>query len=278
MTMVLSKNLFGQEVWISTESAGAFRRHGGFDVPALCLIEYLATKTPGAVAADIGANVGNHTVVLAKFCARVTCFEPRLNIEDTLRKNVSHNALTNCTLVAAGLSDKADVAPLYLGDNAEGGSTTFVHGLTSGTRESVDAPLLVGDEYFSQSGIDRLDIVKLDVEGMEANVVLGMKNTIKKYQPIFLMEWNNDVTRRNFAEKSIFDTIFQNYTLIGVRGKDARELFSKNVMGWVGRKLARIAGTRGFVAVPFERESNFETLVLMPRAKAKTFEKLSISS
>ena len=269
---VLCKNLFGQKIWVSKASAGAFRRHGGFDVPALCLIEYLSNKIPGAVAADIGANVGNHTVVLAKFCARVICFEPRLNIEDTLRKNVDQNGLTNCTLVAAGLSDAAGAAPLYLGDNAEGGSTTFVHELTSGKRESVDVPLLFGDEYFSKSGIDRLDIVKLDVEGMEANVVLGMKNTIEKFQPIFLMEWNNDVTRDSFAKNSIFETIFRNYVLVGVRGKDARELFPKNVMGWARRKLARLTGTRGFVAVPFEKERNFETLVLMPRAKGKMFE------
>jgi hypothetical protein len=86
MTMVLCENLFHQKVGVSHASAGAFRRHGGFDVPALCLIEYLANAMPGAVAADIGANVDNYTVVLAKFCARVICFEPRLNIEDTLKK------------------------------------------------------------------------------------------------------------------------------------------------------------------------------------------------
>ena len=165
---------------------------------------------------------------------------------------------------------------MYLGENAEGGSTTFVHELTSGNRESVDVPLLVGDEYFSQSGIDRLDIVKLDVEGMEANVVLGMKNTIEKYQPTFLMEWNNDVTRQAFAKKSIFNTIFEGYTLIGARSKDARELFPKNVLGWAGRKLARITNARGFVAVLFEDEKSFETLVLVPQAKLKMLERLSV--
>jgi len=76
--MVLCENLFNQKVWVSCASAGAFRRHGGFDVPALRLIEYLATATPGAVGVDIGAHVGNHTVVMAKFCSQVVSFEPRL--------------------------------------------------------------------------------------------------------------------------------------------------------------------------------------------------------
>ena len=112
--MVLCENLFQQKVWVSRASAGAFRRHGGFDVPALRLIEYLAAAIPGAVGVDIGANVGNHTVVMAKFCSRVVSFEPRLIMEDWLRKNVALNNLSNCTLVAAGLSDKAGTAPMYL--------------------------------------------------------------------------------------------------------------------------------------------------------------------
>lgn len=59
--MVLCENLFKQKVWVSDASAGAFCRHGGFDVPALKLIEYIATSAPGAVGIDIGANIGNHT-------------------------------------------------------------------------------------------------------------------------------------------------------------------------------------------------------------------------
>jgi FkbM family methyltransferase len=148
--IVLCENLFHQKVWVSRASAGAFRRHGGFDVPALRLIEYLATAIPGAVGIDIGANVGNHTVVMAKFCDRVLSFEPRLIIEDWLRKNVEQNNLHNCTLVAAGLSDKAGVAPMYLDGAAEGGTTTFVRELADTSRGSVDAPLYVGDDFLAE--------------------------------------------------------------------------------------------------------------------------------
>ncbi len=159
--MALCENLFQQKVWVSRASAGAFRRHGGFDVPALRLIEYLAATIPSAVGVDIGANVGNHTVVMAKFCNRVISFEPRLLIEDWLRKNVAQNNLHNCTLVAAGLSNKAGIAPMYLDAAAEGGTTTFVRELADTSRGSVDAPLYVGDDFLAEQKFDRLDIVKL---------------------------------------------------------------------------------------------------------------------
>jgi FkbM family methyltransferase len=273
--MVLCENLFNQKVWVSRASAGAFRRHGGFDVPALMLIEYLATVTPGAVGIDIGANVGNHTVVMAKFCDRVVSFEPRLIIEDWLRKNVEQNNLRNCTLVAAGLSDKAGVAPMYLDGAAEGGTTTFVRELADTSRGSVDAPLYVGDDFFAEQKLDRLDIVKLDVEGMEASVVVGLAKTIAKFQPIFLMEWNNDVTRKAFTVQRLFETVFAGYDIMGIRGMDAREIYPKNLMGWIRRKLARITKASGFVAVPFERTQNYETLVLVPGRKAAHFGRLS---
>ncbi len=138
MSFVLCKNLFGQVVYVSAKSAAAFRRHGGFDVPALRLIEYLATAKAGTVGVDIGANVGNHTVVMAKFCSRVISFEPRLIIEDWLRQNVAQNNLQNCTLVVAGLSDIAGTAPMYLDGAAESGTTTFVRELADTSRGSVD--------------------------------------------------------------------------------------------------------------------------------------------
>jgi FkbM family methyltransferase len=274
--MVLCENLFNQKVWVSRSSAGAFRRHGGFDVPALMLIEYLATVTPGAVGIDIGANVGNHTVVMAKFCARVLSFEPRLIIEDWLRKNVEQNSLNNCTLVAAGLSDKAGVAPMYLDGAAEGGTTTFVRELADTSRGSVDAPLYMGDDFLAEQKLDRLDIVKLDVEGMEASVVVGLTKTIATFQPIFLMEWNNDVTRSAFTMQRLFETVFKGYSIMGIRGMDAREIYPKSVMGWARRKLARITKAGGFVAVPFERTQNYETLVLVPSKKAAQFARLSM--
>ena len=274
--MVLCENLFKQKVWVSDASAGAFRRHGGFDVPALRLIEYVAAAIPGGgVGIDIGANIGNHTVVMAKFFARVVSFEPRLILEDCLKKNVEQNGLTNCTLVAAGLADRAGTAPMYLDSAAEGGTTTFVRELAENFQKSVEAPLYVGDDYLPTLHLDRIDVVKLDVEGMEASVVVGLTKTISAYQPIFMMEWNNDITRRAFTEQRLFETVFEGYSIAGIRGLDSRELYPKSIAGWARRKLARLTKASGFVAVPFEREKNFETRVLVPPKQVGKLPKLS---
>ena len=89
------------------------------------------------------------------------------------------------------------------------------------------------------------------------------------------MEWNNDVTRQAFTTQRLFETVFKGYNMMGIRGMDAREIYPKSVIGWARRKLARITKASGFVAVPFERAKNYETLVLVPGDKAIRFGRLS---
>ncbi len=133
----------------------------------------------------------------------------------------------------------------------------------------------MGDDYLPTLKPDRIDVVKLDVEGLEASVVVGLAKTISAYQPIFLMEWNNDVTRRAFTEQRFFETVFEGYSIVGIRGLDSRELHPKGIAGWARRKLARLTKASGFVAVPFERERNFETLVLVPPKQVGKLPRLS---
>ena len=158
MQPVLCTNLYGQKVWVSQTSAGAFRRHGGFDVPTLALIEYLASCFPQAVAFDIGANIGNHTVVLGKFCKQVVAFEPRLAIEEYLRENVVQNGLTNCELVAAGLSDSEGTAKLFLSASAEGGTSTFVRELSDAAGGDVEVPIQIGDHFGAWTLFDQYQL------------------------------------------------------------------------------------------------------------------------
>ncbi len=61
---------------------------------------------------------------------------------------------------------------------------------------------------------------------------------------------------------------------MGIRGMDAREIYPKTVIGWARRKWARMTKASGFMAVPFERDKNFETLVLIRVNKVTRFDRL----
>jgi FkbM family methyltransferase len=267
------ENLFGQIVSTSSETEGAFQRHGGFDIPALLFIRYIGQTTPNITAFDVGANVGNHTVVMAKFFSKVYSFEPRLNIENLLKLNVERNGLSNVVLVPSGLSDKKGNMRLYLDDSGNGGRTTFVADHAINLDKNVDVDVIVGDDYFeifSKSEIGDVAFIKLDVEGMEAKAILGLSRVIAAHKPIVLMEWNNDATKNSFYELGLFKGLLNEYNCIGLREVEAKELFDKTVFGWFKRKFARIAN-KNFRLVKFVPSQNYENIVLIHRSKLSTY-------
>lgn len=267
------ENLFGQMISTSSGTEGAFQRHGGFDIPALLFIQYISQITPNITAIDVGANVGNHTVVMAKFFSKVYSFEPRLNVENLLKLNVERNGLSNVVLVPSGLSDKKGNLKLYLDDSGNGGRTTFVADHAINSDKYIDVDVILGDDYFeslSRCELGDIAFIKLDVEGMEAKAMLGFSRLIANYKPIVVMEWNNDATKNSFYELGLFEGLLNEYICIGLREADAKELFDRNFFGWVKRKFAKIAN-KSFRLVKFVPAQNYENVILIHRSKLSAY-------
>ena len=127
---------------------------------------------------DVGANIGVHTIGVSPYVERVVAFEPDLDNFDVLVKNCSGCGCENVTTTR-----------LALGDQMGEVSTQFDYGkttLATGT-DIKTAP-------FDMLGIPRADFIKIDVEGMEVNVLYGMRNTLATYKPSLLIEMQ-DPTR-----------------------------------------------------------------------------------
>jgi FkbM family methyltransferase len=61
--------------------------------------------------------------------------------------------------------------------------------LNRGQQENcVKIEKIIGDNFFEEQGLERLDFVKIDVEGHEKYALKGILKTIKKYRPIIMME------------------------------------------------------------------------------------------
>ena len=139
---------------------------------------------PGGVFVDVGANVGNHTLFAALFmgASRVIAFEPNPPAMALLRANVALNRLADkvgLTHLGWGLSDAEGAGFSAVTKRANLGATRLVADGKGGLSVRTGDAMLVGQ---------RVDFIKLDIEGMEMQALRGLSATIATHRPPVFLE------------------------------------------------------------------------------------------
>lgn len=138
---------------------------------------------PDSVVVEAGAHVGAITVELARAAGRVLAFEPQRLCFQQLCANLVLNDLQNVWAVhgALGAEDGTCLVP------PEGTGVRNTGGITLlGVSEGEQVVMRSIDSL----GLKRVDLVKADVEGMEAHVVAGAIETIRRDRPVLYLESN----------------------------------------------------------------------------------------
>lgn len=134
-----------------------------------------------AVILDIGANIGNHTIFFAKECKaqKIYSFEPTQKTFQILKENIRINRLDNMVVaINAALGDK-DTHVDVIVDVKDAGSNHVEENMNGDT---------VMNSLDSLRIDDRIDFVKIDVEGYEYEVLRGAEKTISKDRPDIFIE------------------------------------------------------------------------------------------
>lgn len=141
---------------------------------------------PGGVVFDVGANIGAHTVLFAERVGsdgKVVAFEPQRVVFQTLCANVAMRSLMNVDCYWAAVGESEGVVSVvdidYRIDNNFGGISMDL----PGPSYQVGKVRLDGFK-----NLNRLDFLKIDVEGMESDVIQGAQETIRKHRPIIYVE------------------------------------------------------------------------------------------
>jgi FkbM family methyltransferase len=137
----------------------------------------------GATFIDIGANIGQHTVVAARLVGpqgKVIAFEPQSRARSMVVRNVKLNGLANVEVVPLALGQKKSSARIYSINRDNDGQATLQPGDTSCESEEVSIDTL--DTFFSDRDITDC-VLKLDVEGGEMDVLLGGQEFLARHRP-----------------------------------------------------------------------------------------------
>ena len=140
---------------------------------------------PGMVAIDVGANIGCHTLAMARLVGpsgAVIAFEPQRIVYQNLCANIALNALANVHTVNMAAGCDAGSASLPNIDYAAAGNFGGValSGVPGGEKVQVVA--------IDSLPLDACHLIKIDVEGMEYDVLLGAERTVARHRPALYIE------------------------------------------------------------------------------------------
>ena len=156
---------------------------------------YRRLVRPGHVAVDVGANIGAHTLPLAAAVGatgRVFAFEPTGWAFAKLRANLELNPSLHDRVTAEQVMLVRPGEPVVPGQVYSSWPLTSgdeLHPLHRGRlRSAADARAATLDEYAAGAGIERMDFVKLDVDGAEPDVLVGAAGVIGAFKPTIVTE------------------------------------------------------------------------------------------
>ena len=147
---------------------------------------------PGAIAVDVGANVGWHTLLMATrvgSTGRVYAFEPNESTRRRLVNAVEANGLAHVTVDRRGVAEREGACGFQAppaGHVWDG--TGHLIAETSPGRPTIDCTTL--DAFAAEQRIDRLALVKIDVEGWELSVLRGARQVLRALRPAVIFEYD----------------------------------------------------------------------------------------
>jgi FkbM family methyltransferase len=138
---------------------------------------------PGDVVLDCGASIGLYTLhALAKGAARVVAIElsPR-NLECLRRNLAAETRAGRVTIVPKGVWGRDDVLTLRM--QPENSAADSVALRYRGSRTGPKAPVTTMDAMVRDLGLQRVDYIKMDVEGAEREALRGAAETLRRFHP-----------------------------------------------------------------------------------------------
>ena len=171
------------------------------------LLAFLVTELQaGDVVADVGAHVGVHALTAARRLrelggGRVIAFEPAPDSAAAVRAAAARNRLA-VEVVEVALGDMEGTVELR-GDPRYGVHDAGVRSLFGEGEIVARAPLTTFDAGAAEAGLDRLDVVKIDIEGAEVLALRGMRASLRALRPrVVAIEVKDVVMRRGPGDQA----------------------------------------------------------------------------
>jgi FkbM family methyltransferase len=157
----------------------------------------LSFLNPSGVAIDVGANLGEWAVPLARRVGpsgRLLAIEPAPRAAAALDKTLVANAFAQAELIRCAVGDHDGTAefaiPIVSSVRIDTGTARI--GPAAAGRQALKVALRSLDSLAAEHRLDRVDLIKIDVEGYERRVLDGAQATLARFRPVLVIETGHE--------------------------------------------------------------------------------------
>lgn len=203
---------------------------------------------PGSVFVDIGANIGLMSAIASQMVGetgKVIAVEANPKTLELLNQNLELNHCKNVEVIPDALGSEAGSALFYENWQVNRGGASL---LSQGDEQGVEVRVRTLDEVLSGQ---RVDLIKIDVEGFELEVLKGGLQTLNASRPVLIVE----VSDERISEKGVSPVEIADF----ITGLGAYQLFKQKGTKERRSKLIPISGHNdlpkhdNIIAIPIKR-------------------------
>ena len=142
---------------------------------------------PGSVVVDVGGHVGVFThFALKRGAAKVIAFEPQPTNAACFKRNLKNEIDSGrVILIEKGLWSSGGVLKLYTGGKNSGMASMVL----KDSESYVEVPVVTLDQIVDELKLERVDYIKMDIEGAEREALAGSVKTMKNYRPVVMLDF-----------------------------------------------------------------------------------------
>lgn len=156
-------------------------------------VDWLARLVrPGMTVLDVGANFGYYTLLFSRWVkasGKVIAFEPTSEYRQRLEQHLALNNAENVVVAPVGLSDQAGEVQIAVGEC----SATLHWAFDQTPRATETIQLTRLDDwwqaYLAADNPDKLDVIKVDLDGHEPHFLHGAHATLRRHRPLMVAEF-----------------------------------------------------------------------------------------
>lgn len=276
MITVSTKSGFTLKVIEGDAITREIQSEGEYDSNTLDSLRAVLAVIKPRTSLDIGANVGNHAVVISQYSKQLLAFEPVKFIFDLLKENFELNHVAHARAVNVGLSDNAATRDIFVPQSGNLGCSTLEENAEKSVR--LEITTAVGDSYLNESALEAVvDFIKIDVEGHEGPALLGFEQTILQQMPLILMEYKSAKTIADFTQHKLFERLFSGYKVYSLTYNHSKKVHAHNLFGFVRRNYHKWFDKKWCLS-SFNKTKTYTNIYLVPPRYQSTFDQFDYLS